>query len=167
MAVMDKKTTNAKKAFRWIINILKKHKIPFQITGGLAAHVYGSNRQLNDIDIEIPENRFNDILSDVKKYINFGPSQYVDERWNVFLLTLNYKDQKIDISSAFKVKICDARTKKWRNMPSNFKKRKYKLIFGENVPVVTKDDLIAYKNILKRKEDKQDIKAILKSKKRS
>lgn len=80
MLVIDKKTTNAKKAFRWIVNILKKQKIPFQITGGLAAQVYGSKRRLNDIDIEIPENRFNDILPDVKKYIDFGPAQYIDER---------------------------------------------------------------------------------------
>lgn len=82
---------NPKKAFRWIINILKKHQVPFQITGGLAAQAYGSKRPLNDIDIDIPEDRFNEIVPNVKDYITYGPAHFIDERWDLFLLTLNYQ----------------------------------------------------------------------------
>lgn len=48
---------NIKEALAWITNILKKYSIPFQITGGLAAILYGSKRPLEDIDIDIPEEK--------------------------------------------------------------------------------------------------------------
>ena len=47
---------NIKAALIWITNILKKHQIPFQISGGLAAIAYGASRSLADIDIDIPDN---------------------------------------------------------------------------------------------------------------
>lgn len=44
-------TKNTKEALKWMVSILRKYKIPFQISGGLAAKIYGSDRKLADIDI--------------------------------------------------------------------------------------------------------------------
>jgi len=70
----------SKKAFKWIITVLRKNKIPFRITGGFAAKIYGSQRELADIDIEIPDSYFDKILPEVKKYIIFGPAKYKDRQ---------------------------------------------------------------------------------------
>jgi len=91
-------------ALRWIVDVLHRHQVPFQITGGCAAKTYGSTRELNDIDIDIPRKDFKKILTAVKPYITFGPQRYKDGKWDVYLMTLNYIGQEIDIGSAeFKV----------------------------------------------------------------
>lgn len=48
---MNEKTT---RALKWIVGILSKLEVPYRIGGGFAAHVYGSNRLINDIDISLP-----------------------------------------------------------------------------------------------------------------
>ncbi len=41
-----------KKTLKWIIGIFTKHKIPFVVSGGLAARAYGSVRKLRDFDFD-------------------------------------------------------------------------------------------------------------------
>lgn len=38
-------------AAQWIVGLLRDRSIPFLICGGLAAKGYGSERELNDIDL--------------------------------------------------------------------------------------------------------------------
>lgn len=151
---------NTKEALGWVIKILKKHKVPFQITGGLAAKIYGSKRPLNDIDIDIPDKDFPKIIEDLEGFIVYGPKHYVDERWDCKLLTLNFKGQEIDISGANDTKICDARTGKWENVPIDFSTAILKEIYGITIPVVSPQDLIAYKNMLTGTHQKEDIKEV-------
>ena len=151
---------NIEKAFHWIIEILRKRDVPFQVTGGLAARVYGSERPLHDIDIDIPEDRFQDILPDVKDHITFGPDRFVDEHWDLRLLRLNYEGQQIDICGD-DTKIRSARTEKWEDCRTNFLASDDHDLYGTLVPVIKKDDLIEYKKALGRPVDREDITAIL------
>ncbi len=70
---------NTKEAFCWIIDLLKKHKIPFQISGGLAARVYGASRKLADIDIDLSEKYFRILIPDISDYIKACPNRYKDK----------------------------------------------------------------------------------------
>ena len=149
---------NTKSALIWVVEILNKRQIPFQVTGGFAAKIYGSKRKLADIDIDIPENRFNELLNDVHSYIKFGPSQYKDSDWDLKLLTLNYKNQDIDLCGAYKVKIYNKLSKKWVILKSNFKKSIVKTMYGISIPVIPKNELISYKNKVLRGVDKIDIR---------
>lgn len=151
---------NTAEAFKWIIGILKEHNIPFQITGGLAAKVYGSSRELFDIDIDIPDNRLQDVVSEVKEYIQFGPARYQDDYWDLLLLILNYKGQRIDLSG-ISARIFDQNTKQWVEIRTDFSKYETKNIFGVLVPVIQKEDLIEYKSKLMRPEDKIDIEEMI------
>lgn len=155
---------NTKAAFLWIVNILKKHKVPYQITGGFAAKIYGAKRKLADIDIEIPEEKFDDIYDavykDVKKFIIFAPKRYKKEGFDVFLMTLKYNGQLIDICGTRTDMVFDKKTKQWLRMPTNLKKYENKIIFGKRVKVISKKDLVAYKSKLQRQVDKIDIAQI-------
>ncbi|MDP3696632.1 MAG: hypothetical protein Q8R55_01210, partial [Candidatus Taylorbacteria bacterium] len=85
-------------ALKWIVDILRDLKIPFEIDGGLAAEAYGSKRELADIDINVLQEDFYKIVPQVKEYLKFGPGWYKDEHWRLYMITIKYAGQNIDIS---------------------------------------------------------------------
>lgn len=149
---------DTKAALIWIVNILNKHKVPFQIGGGFAALLYGSNRIIADIDIAIPEDKFEVILSDLKQYLIYGPTQYKDKEWDLLLMTLIYKGQEIDIAGALNKKYFDKQQQKWISFPTDFASSQMLDTYGIKIPVMAKEKLIAYKSMLGRDVDIIDIK---------
>ncbi|CAN5441117.1 hypothetical protein BH10PSE19_BH10PSE19_04410 [soil metagenome] len=111
---IDDYQLNQSSALRWITDILKSKHVPFQIAGGLAAIMYGAERELVDIDIDIPENAFPLILPEVSPYIIFGPTYFKTELWNIYLLTLNYQGQEIDLGGAYATKIFNTTLQTWQ-----------------------------------------------------
>ncbi len=153
--------THTEAALRWIVNILRNHNVPFHITGGLAAKVYGSKRELADIDIDIPEAAFDDLVSDVKDYIVYGPQQFTDDSWDILLMTLNYQGQDIDIAGAYEAQLFDRTTHRWVPARVDLSKAIIRQCYGISVPVMRKDELIAYKSKLQREVDKEDLQYLL------
>src|SRR5262245_7462066 len=121
---------DTKAALVWITNILRKHNIPFQITGGLAARVYGGTRNIEDIDIDIRENTFDLFKNEVAEFIIFGPENFKSEKWNLLLMTLNYQGQDIDLGGAYQTQIFNASTKKWEALHEDLSKAKIKDVLG-------------------------------------
>lgn len=144
-------------ALEWITRIISKHNIPYQIAGGLAVRAYGSTRPLQDIDIDISEVDFEKILEDVSEYATFGPAWYKDEVWNIYLMTLNYHGQDIDICGAHQLKVYNKLNGKWERIHTNFSRVAYINIEGLSLPVIARDELIAYKRMLARPIDILDV----------
>jgi hypothetical protein len=154
---LDEKTNNA---LLWITGILNKHKIPFQISGGFAAKLYGSPRPLNDIDIDIPEDRFEEIHDEVKNYYTMPPQQYVDKKWNLWLMTLNYEGQEIDVGGGINLKIHDDKNDVWLPFSVDFGQVVWISVAGITVPVIPKEELVRYKSYLDGAHQQIDIDAI-------
>ncbi|HSW94150.1 MAG TPA: hypothetical protein VLJ15_07350 [Gammaproteobacteria bacterium] len=150
----SKKSTDA---LRWIINILNKHHIIYQVTGGLAAKVYGAKRSLADIDLDLPGQAIRIILSEVKPYIICGPKRFRDEQWDILLLTIDYHGQLIDISGADDGLIFDRINNQWEKCEVDFSAVVEKKIDDIVVKVISKADLIKYKSVLKREVDILDL----------
>lgn len=151
---------NAKQALIWITDILKKNRVPFQITGGLAAIAYGASRSLEDIDIDIPDNQFENILNDVKPYIIFEPKRFKSDKWDLLLMTLNYQGQEIDLSGADSAHVYNELTNEWILLNEDLMNATYKNIFDLDLPVIPLKNLIYYKKILAREVDLIDIHQI-------
>jgi hypothetical protein len=147
-------------AFIWIINILTQLNVPFQVAGGLAAITYGSTRPLEDIDIDIAEDKFVLVKAEVNDFIIYGPTQFKDETWDLMLMTLNYHGQLIDLSGAYDTKIYDKENNKWRHLSADFTTSEIKNIFGVAVPVISKCELLYYKKIIARPVDLIDVAQI-------
>ena len=156
---MEEKTIDA---LRWIVAILDKHKIPYRIGGGFAAHMYGSNRTVNDIDISLSGKYFPQILSDVKEYITAGPKHYSNEKWDCNTLSLNYHGQDIDITDVDTLVMSNKEKTAWFQTKDNFRKYPIKIfkIEGVNVSLLDPRDLIAYKAHLDGDHQLVDIEAV-------
>ncbi|MBA4336335.1 hypothetical protein C0416_00990 [bacterium] len=151
---------NTEKAFKWIVGLLKSNKIPFQISGGFAARLYGSTRPLFDIDIDIPDNSFYKLIPFVQNYIVYGPERFQDECWDLLLMTLKYENQEIDISGCDTIKLFNRETKQWEPCDEDINDVTEIKVYDEKVPVIKKQKLIAYKNVIRRPTDLEDIEMI-------
>ncbi len=153
---MDDKTLTA---LKWIVGILNKQNVKYQIAGGFAAKIYGSPRTVNDIDFDIHDSDFSKILSDISKYIIFGPARYKNEKWDTELITLNYHGQEIDISGADTIRMSNLDKTAWisyeksdfNSIPIN--------IEGIEIEVIHPQELIDYKKELDGEHQSEDIKA--------
>jgi hypothetical protein len=152
-----KKSTQ--EAFLWIVNILQNKKIPFRVSGGLAARVYGSKRALGDIDIEIPDKNFGDILDEVKDYMVFGPTRrIIDDAFEVYLLRLNYAGQDIDLCGSESMNVHSKTSDEWLpEETSDFNENLVREIFGVSTPVISKKELVEYKKKISRDIDLEDL----------
>ena len=148
---------DTKASLKWITTILNELNIPFQIAGGLAAIAYGATRELWDIDIDVPEEKFELIKEKVGAFVITEPTHFKDEHWDLWLMTLNHQGQEIDLSGAHQTKIFDHATQQWHLLMTDFSKSVTMKLFGIEVPVIPKEDLLAYKKILARPVDLADI----------
>ena len=162
MCKSSRSIKSCQEALIWITDILKKHHVLFQITGGLAARAYGATRPIADIDIDIPEDKFDLIKNDLAGFITFGPGQYKSKTWDLLLLTLNYHGQVIDLSGAYCTKIFNGKTGLWQKISADLSEAPLKDIFGLQLPVIPLDILITYKKALAREVDIIDIREIAK-----
>lgn len=151
---------NTKAALVWITDILKKHQIPFQVSGGLAAIAYGANRPLADIDIDIPDNQFDRLIHDVQPYIIYGPQHCKSDKWDLLLMTLKYEGQVIDLSGADNTHIFNEKTKTWVKLEENLLTAPIKKIYDLDLPVIPLQSLLNYKKILSRDVDLIDVMQI-------
>ena len=148
-----------KQAFHWIVTILRKNKIPFRVTGGLAVNSYGVKRKLFDIDLDVPDSALQKLMPFFKKFKVTGPTHYKDKEWDVNYLSIDYHGQDVDLIGSNSQKIFNKNTRKWENFKINLSSPKKK-IFGLIMSVIPKNELIQYKEKIRRDVDLQDVKAL-------
>lgn len=152
----------AERAMKWICALLDREGIAFRVAGGLAARWYGSDRPLVDIDLDVPEESLEKIASLVPDFVKFGPARFLDETWDLELLTLMYRDQQIDLNGAHRGRVFDKKRNTWVTLQTDFSQSPQCEILGCRVRVIPKDELVAYKSMLAREVDLLDVEAITK-----
>lgn len=156
---MDVKTL---RGFKWIVEVLNKNKIPYRIGGGFAAHVYGSPRPINDIDISISGKYFPIIVPEVFDYIVAGPQHYLNEKWDCDTLSLNYRGQEIDLTDVDTLRMSNKEQTAWIQAKDLYNKYDPVVmqVEGTEVSLFDPRGLIAYKKELGGEHQQIDIDAV-------
>ena len=149
-------------ALKWIAGLLGDNRVPYLICGGFAAFAYGAKRTINDIDIFVAEEDFDRVVNLGEEYVSKPAKHYIEEAegWNVKYVQFKYEGTKIEIGSSKDVKIFDISLNEWIDLKVDFSKIEYRSVYGINIPLMAKEDLINYKKVLARPVDLHDIEAI-------
>ena len=153
---MERKTIDA---LVWIVGVLEKHEVEYQISGGFAAKLYGSPRELNDIDIDIREKYFETVLPEVSPYVTFGPARFNDGKFDCDLMTLDYGGQEIDISGTDTLRMSNKDRTEWISYPNFTFDTLDTDVAGISLKVVHPWKLIEYKKELDGEHQHADIQA--------
>lgn len=156
---MENIERNTREAFHYIVDLLEGNNIPYKITGGFAARLYGSTRPLADIDIDVDEVALPLLASLTEKYTIDKLGNYTDAHWNLSLITLCYAGQEIDLGSTSS-NIFNQQTQTWEAHHGNLANHTKLSVFDKIVPVETKSALMAYKQKLAREVDIIDIEQL-------
>lgn len=156
---LEAKTLNA---LKWIVEILDRNNIPYRIGGGFAAHIYGSKRPTNDIDVSLSGKYFPVLLPELAGYITHECKHYSNTKWDCDGLTLNYEGQDIDITDVDTLRMSNKEKTDWYQTKDNF--RKFDPIpteiEGITVSLMDPRDLVAYKEHLDGDHQVVDVEAV-------
>ena len=154
-------SSDQKRALRYIVSLLQGNNISFQITGGLAAVLYGARRPVYDIDIDVCENDIPKIREIFLKDIVTDYHHLQDEKFDLYLLILSVYGVSVDISQLERACIYDVRGERVE-MQSDIARAKNIAWEDMALPVQDKQELITYKTILNRDIDLSDIQEMSK-----
>jgi hypothetical protein len=148
----------------WITTLLNHYTIPYQICGGTAAKAYGATRPLVDIDIyALLQNspHFQAFMDDIQPYLIRDFMPILTASWDITYLVLNYQGMQIDIAeSSTNPRFYNHRDGRWEDQPIDFAASTLTQLYGIEIAIMPKDELLAYKAMLKREVDRLDIEQI-------
>ena len=150
-------------AAQWIVGLLRDRNIPFLICGGLAAKGYGSERDLNDLDLFVPDEHFSSVVRAGQKFVSKAAAHRQEEGWDLTYVQFKYEGIKVEVGNADGPQIFDAGSEIWVPLNIDFSRSVSVHLLGLELPLMLKEDLVQYKSALSRQVDIEDIRAIRES----
>ena len=159
---MIEATNDARKigqALAWIVSLLNRHHIPYQVVGGLAAKAYGATRPLVDIDVYAPLDQA--ALEEMRPYIIRELLPHRSDSWDLVYMALDYNGMYMEIGDTSTVpRFYNRRDQRWEDQIIDYASSHVMTLYGIEAAVMPKDELLRYKAMLDRDVDHQDIEEI-------
>lgn len=133
------------------VDYCRENQIGYRFTGGLAGNFYGSQWKLQDIDIEVHLLDLFQIAQDFASYVTLPLHRYQDEEFELWLLTLTIEGQVIEINAVEDVLV------KGIPFSSILENHHTVTLFQTPIRVQLLDEIIAYKTLLNRRKEVQEL----------
>ena len=145
-------------ALAWLANLLDRHAVSYQIVGGLAAHAYGATRPVVDVDLYLPLDRGQPILAEIQPYIVRQPLPHHSESWDLVYLALEYEEVYIEIGdSSTNPRFYNRIDGCWEDQRLAFEASVTATLYGVEMKVMPREELVRYKRMLDREVDHLDL----------
>jgi hypothetical protein len=101
-------------------------------------------------------------LSGFAPYIDYPAQRHKDTTWDLYVCTLSYHGQLVDLTGDKEAFIYNKDSGNWDPLEMNFNEVVWVNVFGHTLPVQNPIDLIGYKLKIKYDEDKHldDVEAV-------
>lgn len=157
MVELDQTRQPVGEVLRWIVNVLTEKQVPYQLVGGVAAHLYGAKRHLVDIDFYIDGAGFAAIMPLIQQHHVFGPVHHRDAAWDLVYMQLLYGHWQIELAAAETARFYDRVGQVWTDADIDFDAGEMCDLRGVTIAVMPKKKLVDYKRRLGREVDLMDI----------
>ena len=148
-----------KKVLKFLVEKLQASNISFQVSGGLAAILYGVKRPLYDIDLVIYQRDGAKVENLFKDYIIDNFCHYQDRHFDIYVMTLEIEGVKVDITQEENMFFFNTEGQKISSTGSI--KNAHIVQFDHiSLPVEDESELIEYKKIIARDTDMQDVEGL-------
>ena len=151
-------------ALNFVIPILNKYHFRWVVTGGFATLVYGVDRSLTDIDIDINTSRnspeFKSFLKEVEQFTTQPLEHFVDQNYDNYNVEITYQGQVLDICPMAEMNIFDKSSGKYENFyKGGFPEVEFVDFHGLELPLLSKELIIKNKEMLvwQRESDHRDV----------
>lgn len=159
---------SAVEALGYLVPILEKYRFKWVITGGFAVRVYGVQRPITDIDIDIQTSKNNQgfisFMNEIKQYITQPLEHWVDRNYDNYNLEMVYQGQLVDICPMVEMKVYNKAKGKYVNFYQSEKFPPYEMVdfYGIKLPLLAKELIIKNKEMLvwQRESDRKDIEGL-------
>lgn len=149
------------RALAWLDTLLRRYDVPYQVVGGLAAQAYGATRPLVDIDLYIPFDKARPALEEMQPYIVRQPLPHRSDSWDLVYLALDYQGAYIEIGdTSTNPRFFNRIDQRWEAQQIDFASSCIVHLYGVELPVMPRSELVRYKTMLDREVDHQDIAEI-------
>ncbi|HEY7493038.1 MAG TPA: nucleotidyltransferase [Candidatus Tectomicrobia bacterium] len=167
MASLAPISKNQKRVIKQLVLLLNEHGVEYEISGGLAAIFYGARRPLFDIDLDIHQADFSTVCELLKPYIVEEPHRTTSShKFDIYFMSCSIDGVHVDFSQVEESYVIDESGRKHR-MDSTLKDAVEFDFDGITVRVEQKESLIAYKRLLARPTDLEDMQQIAESARRA
>jgi hypothetical protein len=157
---MDSSDRNERisRALSWLISLLNRHHIPYQVVGGLAAQAYGATRPLVDIDLYIPLSQAQTALEEMRPYLKREPLPHRSDAWDLVYLALEVEGIWVEIGDTdIQPHFFNRVDQRWEDQVIDFNASNQVTLYGVETAVMPKAELVRYKAMLDREVDHADI----------
>ena len=164
---MTPEETKAHKALSFVIPLLEKHELQWEITGGFACYVYGVERPITDIDIDILGSKndaaFLAFMEEVAPYVTQPLEHFVDQNYDNYNFEMKVEGQLLDICPTQEMNIFNKEIGTYENFyKDGFPRPELQDFFGLKLPLMSKELVIKNKTMLvwQRDSDRRDIEGL-------